>query len=754
MKWHEPNAIEVPEDLRACVGGHPLIAERLFRLGLTTIQSINAFLDPSKYSPASPFELPDLERAVKRLTRALADRERILIWGDFDVDGQTATAVLYDGLRALGADVRYHVPLRQGEGHGIQIAKLESWLTRGVDVIITCDTGITAHDAVTVAQAAGVDVVITDHHILGESLPPALAVINPMRLPQNHALRDLPGVAVAWELIAALTTEERARELLDLVALGIVSDVAIQARDTRYLLQRGLEQMRISERIGLRALCERAGIDVAHLDEDDIGFSLGPRLNAQGRLGDAAAAVELLTTADKARADELANQLEGMNARRKQETQLVLDSAMSMIDKEPSLTTYAAIVLSHPEWQGGIVGIVANRLAETFHKPVLLLNEKAQTASGSARSVPGCNITDAISRNRDLVVRFGGHAMAAGLSIKRDDVSEFRRRLSRTVREMTSTDVEPELEIDAYVTADELTRELASDIARLAPFGNGNRRINLATRRVQFVRRTKARSRAGHVDLTVKDEAGKKMRLFWRSADETLLPEGRFDIAYNLSLDDSKTDLGFALTVVDFRPCEDDVVAVARSTAWEFEDFSTVPDRVEKLREITSGEESFIVWREQSEIEGVTRAELRPAELLAVWTAPPGPEEWQRALRDVKPRRIAYFGEIPAPTSVEAFLRRLAGLAKHVLKGDGETSIPALAGATGQRDIAVRYGLRWLAESGAFTIEVENGGTVNVSPPPRSNPCSSDEKAKLERLIAQILDETRAFRARGATLLR
>ena len=634
------------------------------------------------------------------------------------------------------------------------LRRLESWLTRGVDVIVTCDTGITAHDAVAVAQAAGVDVVITDHHILGDSLPPALAVINPLRLPSEHPLHDLPGVAVAWELISALVTEDKARELLDLVALGIVSDVAIQTRDTRYLLQCGLEQMRVGVRVGLRALFERAEIDVATLSEDDIGFSLGPRLNAQGRLGDAAVSVELLTTNDKARAAELANQLEGMNVKRKQETQLVMDSAMTLIESDPSVTSYAAIVLSHPEWQGGIVGIVANRLAEKFHKPVVLLNEKGHSASGSARSVPGCNITDAISRNRDMVGRFGGHAMAAGLSIKRDDVSEFRRRLSRTVREMTSTDVEAELEIDGYVTPDELTKDLAQDIARLAPFGNGNRRINLATRRVELVRRTKARSRAGHVDLTVKDEAGKKIRLFWRGAGEALLPAGRFDIAYNISADRSKDRKDFALTVVDFRPCEDDVIEVANSTSTcVFEDLSASPDRVAKLNEITAQETDYVVWREsRADIAGSTRSELHRAELLVVWTAPAGPDEWQRALKEVRPRRIAYIGEVPPQMSVESFLRRLAGLAKHVLKGDGESSIAAFAGATAQRDIAVRYGLRWLEESGAFELDVASDGSVSVSRSTRGAG-ASDEKRKLEVLIAQILEETRSFRARGATVL-
>ncbi|MEO6725701.1 MAG: DHH family phosphoesterase, partial [Blastocatellia bacterium] len=320
MRWQIPNSIIVPDELRSFVGGHPLVAERLARAGLTGIASSKAFLDPNAYQATSPFELPDTAIAVERLHRAIKLGELILIWGDFDVDGQTATTLLYTALLKLGANVQYHVPLRDGEGHGMHLPKLQEWLATGVRVIVTCDTGITSHEAVDVAQAAGVDVIITDHHLLGDTLPAALAVINPMRLPPEHALRELPGVGVAYELILALTDGRNCDELLDLVALGIVADVAEQKKETRYLLQRGIALARLSTRPGLRALLEMAKINPLELDESDIAFGLGPRLNAQGRLGNAADSVELLSTLDAGRAAELASQLEGMNARRKLES--------------------------------------------------------------------------------------------------------------------------------------------------------------------------------------------------------------------------------------------------------------------------------------------------------------------------------------------------------------------------------------------------------------------------------------------------
>ncbi|MGD1992963.1 MAG: DHH family phosphoesterase, partial [Anaerolineae bacterium] len=317
--WVEPPDVDVPPDLRAQVGGHPLVAETLVRRGIRDVARARTFLDPDQYSSASPFELPGLETAVERLERAIATGESICVWGDFDVDGQTATTLLVSTLDDLGARVRYHIPDRQKRSHGVHLPKLKSLIAEGVDLVLTCDTGITAHQAVAYAQERGVDVVVTDHHDLPETLPPARAVVDPKMLPQDHPLRELPGVGVAYELAQALYERagrpEAVRQHLDLVALGIVADVATQTGDVRYLLQRGLEALRRTERLGLRALMEQAGIRRESVDEEDIGFGLAPRLNALGRLDDANVAVELLTTEDLARARVLASMLEGLNAR-------------------------------------------------------------------------------------------------------------------------------------------------------------------------------------------------------------------------------------------------------------------------------------------------------------------------------------------------------------------------------------------------------------------------------------------------------
>ena len=749
MRWRMSEPGNPSEALRAFVGGHALVAERLARLGRESVAAARAFLDPAAYAPASPFELPDLARGVERLRAAVAARESVLVWGDFDVDGQTATALLVTALRRLGADVRYHVPLRDGEGHGMQMAKLREWLGRGVRTIVTCDTGVTSHDAIAAAQAGGVDVIVTDHHLLGDSLPAARAVINPMRLAPGHPLRELPGVAVAWQLIAALSDGRDCDDLLDLVALGIVADVAEQKNDTRWLLQRGLTAMRLSQRPGLRALLDVARIDPLELDETDVGFGLAPRLNAQGRLGDAADSVELLSTEDPARAAELANQLEGMNARRRLESALVEESAESMLQRDPSLLEYAAIVLAHPEWSGGVVGIVANRLADRYNKPVALLCDRDGTAFGSARSVPGCNITEALRACRDKLIKFGGHAMAAGLALRSETLFEFRRQLSRAVRDLTRAEAEePVLDIDGELRLNEISMDLARDLRRLAPFGNGNAPLTLVSRDLRLVRKKKLGRRGTHLELLIEDETGARQRVQWWNAGDLALPAGRFDLAYHLRISrfgDQPPEV--VLEPRDLQARESEAIVVdSPAPEYEIVDLTGEPAPAEALARLLAQEPDAVVWREaDASVAGCTRAELRTAATLIVWTPPPGPEEWRAALDDVAPRRLVLFGQAPAAQSADAFLQRLGGLIKYAINAKGgRVALAQLAAATAQRADAVRHGLAWYRAAGQLTFDRLPGGLLQLVQT-AGEPDAAQQDA-IRRLLDATLDETVAYR--------
>ncbi len=467
-EWIEPRDVEAPKQLQTAVGGHPLVAQTLARRGLTDVGAARAFLDPDSYRPAPPYDLPHLAEAAERLEQAIQRGETIYVWGDFDVDGQTSTTLLVSALSDLAtrhsaehraaqqATVRYHIPNRQRESHGVNLPVLKRLIAEGVDLLLTCDTGVTAHQAISYAQERGVAVVVTDHHDLPPRLPEACAVVNPKMLAESHPLRELPGVGCAYKLVEALyersgcatvgPTVSQGRpkaapgqatdQYLDLVALGIVADVSIQTGDTRYLLQRGLEVLRHTRRLGLQVMMETADTNPEWLTEEHIGFVLAPRLNALGRLADANVAVEFLTTDDLERARILATELEGLNARRRLLCDQVAQAAESQIERHPSLLEQGALVLSHPSWPAGVIGIVAGRLAERYHRPtVLIATPPGELAHGSARSVEGCNISAAIAAHGDMLESFGGHPMAAGLVIKPEQVPRFRRALSRTVQE-------------------------------------------------------------------------------------------------------------------------------------------------------------------------------------------------------------------------------------------------------------------------------------------------------------------------------
>lgn len=746
-QWLEPAPVAVPEALRVAIGGHRLVAERLTRAGLTTTAAVQRFFSPAHYKPAAPDELPDMARAVDRLQRAIDRRERILIWGDFDVDGQTATALLYSALGERGAKTRYHVPNRFSEGHGIHLPTLKRYLDGGVDLLLTCDTGATAHEAVDCAAGRGADTIITDHHALAQTLPAAAAVVNPQRLPAGHALRELPGVGVAYKLIEALAGARNAESLLDLVALGIVADVMAQVDDTRYLLQRGLERLRENQRLGLRAILERAEISAADLNEGHIGFAIAPRLNALGRLDDAGPAVELLTTGDWARAQILAHRLESFNARRKYLSNQVYESAIAQIESEPWLLDYAALVLSHADWQSGVIGLVASRLVEEFGRPAVLIAAPDAIGRGSARSIESLDITAAFGQVAHLLDRYGGHSMAAGLSLPAARIFEFRRALSFVVRDMgAGLPATPVLTIDGYLKLSDISLELTADIERLAPFGNGNPPLTLGTRDLKIVSRKGLGRRGEHLQVEVEDDAGGRRRVIWWRGAAGNLPSGRFDLAYTLR---TSTYRGLREPLIEWLDCRSLSTALpdlgSSEPAYDVVDYRASAAPPADLGLARSQYPAGLIWAEADQLEGaVDRLGLRSAETLIVWTVPPSAEIWSAALATVNPARLVLFGMPPASAAKMPFLERLTGLAKYAISSrGGAVGLEELAAAAGQRERTIQVGLQVLGALGKLNYQVTAAGRYQLALADREP--QGDLPRFLERL-ERLLSETRAYR--------
>ncbi len=754
--WRDPapvNAQNLDE-----LGLHPLVSRALIRRGFASPEAARAFLEPGLYPVTPASELPDLEAALRRIWKALRQNERICVWGDFDVDGQTATTILVQSLAAIGANVGYHIPVREKESHGIKVDYLKNEIERGAQLILTCDTGVSAHEAVEYAKTRGVDVLITDHHDLPEGpLPDALAVVNPKRLPDNHPLATLAGAGVAFKLAEALLQNASSslapESLLDLAALGLVADVASLNGDTRYLVQRGLAQLRRNQRLGLQVMFELAGVNPSQLNETHIGFSLGPRLNALGRLGDATPIVELLTTGDPARARVLAAQLEGLNQQRRLLTSQVTQGALAQLREKPELLESAALVLHHPEWPAGIIGIAANRLAERYRKPTLLLTGK-DPLRGSARSVEGVHISEAIRACEKLLNGFGGHPMAAGLSLPAENLAALRRELSRAVTAQLEAAARPESElvIDEYLSLDELSLELAGQIERLAPFGAGNPPLTLATRNLELANSQKIGKTQEHVKLTVRDEAGTLASvLWWGGADLDLpSPEGRFDLAYTLRANDFKGQPQVSLELVDFRMVSQPVIAL-ETPKIETIDLRAAEEEAEKrmeaLKRIQADYPDALLFAEGTDrkrLNGKGRHELSEAETLILWTTPPERRVYESILETVKPRRLVLFAQDSGDDSLEAFLARLAGLLKFVIaRREGRVSLAELGAACGQTEAVIRAGFEYLKASGQVTGESEADG-LSISQ--TNAPADDSARAQWSSTLSYLLNEGRAYR--------
>ncbi len=791
--WLEPQPISVPEALHEVVGGHPLVAEALVRRGITDPEQARAFLDPARYHPAPPDQMPGLPQAVQRVQRAIERGEAILVWGDFDVDGLTSTAILVEALRSLGAHVSYHVPGR-GEGHGVHLAGLKQHLSSGSPprLVVTCDTGIGAAAVVAYGRGVALDFVITDHHVPPPELPAAEAVVNPCFLPAAHPLRTLPGAGCAYLLAAALGEAlgwQGCKRSLDLLALAIVADVATLQGDARYYLQRGLLALRAGERLGLQALCEVAGVERAGLDEEHLGFALGPRLNALGRLSDASQGLELFLTDDLIRARSIASEMEGLNNRRQLLTSQVLQAAREQLERDPAALRAPAIIVAHPSWPGGILGLVAGRLAEHYGKPAIVLaNPPGENVRGSARSVPGVDIAGAIAAAGDLLTSHGGHPMAAGLSLPPENLPEFRRRLQAEVgRQAAVAPPPPPLAIDAFLPLDAVTPELAQDLNRLAPFGPGNPPVQLAARRLRVAAQAAIGRTGEHRRLVVRDEAGREQKVFWWQAGDSPAPEGVFDLAFTIRPTNYQGVDEATVTWLAVRPVEAPAPEVAERAPgphWTVFDHREDPAPTLALETVRAQEQNqaallrmagqgsgpdndrkpnksgspdfapgpLLIWAEGKVPAGlptVDRTGAAPAEALALWTAPPGPRELARLLQQVQPQRIHLFALDPGQDEPGAFLRRLAGLVKYALAHYGGEIDAAqwerLAAATAQRLGTVQSGVRWLAAQGQIIILEEGAARWRIG----AGAAAADaaRAAALGAELMRALRETAAYRA-------
>src|SRR5882762_6152546 len=552
-------------ELAAALGVSPVVAGLLVARGYQNLDSAKAFLNPSLDQLHDPFLMLGMSDAVNRLLHAIDNHEPVLIYGDYDVDGTTGTAVLLRALRMLGATAGYHVPHRFTEGYGIQQSGLEKAVRDGYKLVVSVDCGIRAHEPLHWARANGLDIIITDHHLPDEDegSPPALAVLNPNQHGCNYPDKNLAGVGVAFKLIHALF-RERGREaqvpgFLKMVAIGTVADVAKLSGENRAIVALGLADLSRAVNPGLRALIDIAGCgDDGEMTAYDLGFRIGPRINAAGRMDAGRAVIELFEAKEKSEARRLAEHLDSRNSERKEVQREIFNRAIEEFEggAERAAQTHAAVIAGEG-WHRGVIGLAASKIAERLNRPCVVISLEGDIGHGSARSIEAYHLFDGLTACRDLLDKFGGHSHAAGLTIRRGCIAEFRRRLNEHAAScLTESDLTPMLSIDAEIGPAALGFQLLQDLHALEPFGAGNPRPVFVTRGFRVLSEPQ-RIKEQHLKLRVGGDDNRPIEaMWWRGIEEveqTPAPNQRIDLAYELEANRWNGDIRLQLNVRDMR---------------------------------------------------------------------------------------------------------------------------------------------------------------------------------------------------------
>lgn len=479
-----PNA-DVQENLASALNISRVTAQLLANRGITDPKTAKEFLNSSLASCHDPMLLKDMDKAVARIKKAVSAGEKILVYGDYDVDGMTSVALLLSALKALGADAVSYIPNRIEEGYGLNLPAIKKVERIGATLIITVDCGIGSFKEIEFAKSLNIDVIVTDHHeIMDGRVPDACAVINPMQAECRYPFKHLAGVGVAYKLVKALyeNTPHIAEDFLDLVSLGTVADVAPLVGENRILTKHGLDELNRKDRVGLSALMDVAGLTDKDISAGHIGFALGPRINAMGRVGSPEKALELLLSNDRAEAMKLARMLDAENRNRQKIEAKIVDEAIAKVEREVNFKDHKVIVLASEGWHPGVIGIVSSRIVEKYYRPVILISLDGKLGKGSGRSVEGFHLFDYLFKCKDLLAGFGGHELACGVTIEKDKIDEFRDRLNNeAAKDLRGEAFSRGLDIDMDVPLDMITEDVIREMDALAPFGNENPRPVLSS---------------------------------------------------------------------------------------------------------------------------------------------------------------------------------------------------------------------------------------------------------------------------------
>ena len=570
FKWnYEPptsDRIAAAKELAEKIGMSPILADLLIQRGIKTESAAKRFFRPMLNELIDPFLMNDMDVAVDRLNDAMGRKERIMVYGDYDVDGCTAVALVYKFLQQFYSNIEYYIPDRYEEGYGISKKGIDYACEHDVKLIIVLDCGIKAIEEIDYARKQGIDFIICDHHVPDDDLPPALAILNPKREDSTYPFKDLCGCGVGFKFMQAFAKNNgipfsRLIPLLEFCAVSIAADIVPVVGENRILAFHGLKQLNQNPSVGLKSIIEICGLTNRELTMSDIIFKIGPRINASGRMQNGTEAVDLLVERDFQKALAEATHINEYNEQRKDVDKQMTEEANLIIEKLESERRHSSIVLYDENWKKGVVGIVASRMTELYYRPTVVLTRSGDLATGSARSVAGYDIYDAVKSCRDILENFGGHTYAVGLSLKIENIPEFRRRFQQYVNEhILPEQTEATLEIEGEIDFKDITKKLQNDLKRFAPHGPGNAKPLFCTRNVYDYGTSKVVGRhQEHIKLELVDSKSSNVMngiAFGQSGSARYIKSKRsFDIVYTIEENTYKRG-DVQLQIEDIAPSE------------------------------------------------------------------------------------------------------------------------------------------------------------------------------------------------------
>ncbi|MEB3245096.1 MAG: single-stranded-DNA-specific exonuclease RecJ [Vampirovibrionales bacterium] len=766
--------------LIAAAHGSPIIARLLLQRGYKTPEQIKAFLNLEAFTPRPGTEMPDAEAALTRINQAIDAQEPILVYGDFDVDGLSGSSILMEALTTLGAKVSHYIPDRIAEGHGLNSAALCRLVsTRQLKLVITTDTGITNFNEISLIKGLGVDTIVTDHHHLPDNLPPAIANVNPQRLGPDHPFFSMCGAGTAFKLMEALLhqrlpkadADAATEKLTDLAAVGTVADIVSFSGENRWLVWRGLKQLAKRERVGLHALLKLATVaDDAPLNTETVGFTIGPRLNALGRLSNANDGVLLLTTQDAQQAEQLGQRLEALNRRRQELCETTFIEAQQIINNQGGLGQQRAVIAGMSHWEPGIIGIVCSRIVDKYRVPAFLyvVNEQTGEVRGSARGLEGFHVHKALQSVEDLLTGYGGHAGAGGFYLKLSNLANFKQRLhAECQRQVTDEMMLPLVWIDEVIQAEQANLNLIDLIEHLAPFGPDNPPVTLAIEGVKVIQQRQLGAEGKHRKVILAPynkgaqasaQAKPIEALEWGAGQNpAFTPNQPYCFAVSLEKNTFNGETRVQTIIKDAKPALKAEACLGSEGAWlSVTENEPIPEAEPLPAPNKTHTPAGVAWIDHRRREHVgafvrdvilpgeldvgcavfhegrlpelplwqadmlmSRQQLRRVNSLVFWDLPPCEASLRQILSVASPVTVHWVGgkfqSMPVTPEPVDMLRLLGRVAQSLIRNQVPVPVATIAAQLATSEAVVLAGFAVLAETRWLSVKVINGPAENAS---------------------------------------